>query len=182
MSDWRGNSNPGHARRLALWQALEEDFGEPLADTIQGLCEQGNSWRTVAGALGISLSTLREWRRALDLPLDTHDKLRDESSTPEQTQTDERAIALGYQNAEDAVLDMRLVQHLTIQQASIVLGVHPATIMNYTPKKIRGSIYNRSEYWWEVRRQQARAMNEKNNPTEWRATNDLMWREILARS
>ena len=66
MSKWKGDANPGHQRRIALWRALEAEFNEPIADTIQGLREQGNTWRTVAGALGINLSTLQEWRKALN--------------------------------------------------------------------------------------------------------------------
>jgi len=162
--NWQGDSNPGHKRRLALWRAIEAEFGEPLANVIQGLREQdgGNSWRTVAGCLGVSLSTLQEWRKALDLPLNLHDQVYDPSSTPELTPTDRKAQALGYENATDAVLDMRLREGLTTRQAGKKLGVHWETISRYTPPEMRSEIYNRSEEWWKQRREQCAAMTEQN--------------------
>lgn len=159
-----------------MQQAIEAEFDEPLADIILGLREQGNSWRTVAGALGIGPGTLVEWRRALGLKLEQHDNVFDPSSLPERTPTDWRARELGYEDATDAVLDMRLRQGLTVEQAAERLGVCADTISRYTPSDIRGSIYNRSEHWWEVRRAQVAVMHKNN--TEWRATNDLMWRQI----
>lgn len=160
MSHWTGDRNPGHERHLALWRAIEADFGEPMAGIIQGLREVdgGNSWRTVAGCLGISRDTLQVWRQMLDLPLDKHVKVYDPSSTPDHTPTDCKAQALGYENATDAVLDMRLRQGLTIKEAAKVLGVCDVTIINYTPPKVRGTIYNLSERGLQVRRQQAAEM------------------------
>lgn len=163
MSDWRGDNNPGHQRRLALWRAIEEEFGEPLKSVIQGLREQdkGNSWRTVAGCLGVSRCTLLEWRRALDLPLNKHGNVYDPSSVPEYTATDEKAQELGYEDAVDAVLDLRLKQRLTLSESAKALGVHPSTVAAYTPPAIRGAIYNRSEGWWIQRRQWARDMLQR---------------------
>lgn len=165
MSRWQGDSNPGHQRRLAQWREIEQEFGEPVHDTIQGLRAQGNTWRTVAGALGVSLSTLQDWRRALGLPLDSHVQIYDPSSLPKYTPTDRKARALGYEDATDAVLDMRLCQGLTLWQAARRLGVHPQTVSDYTPRRLRdGSIYNRSARWWKVRREQARRL--KHSPPD----------------
>lgn len=186
MSDWTGKNNPGHKRRVQRWREIEAEFMEPVADVIQGLREQGNSWRTVAGALGCAQSTLKEWRRALGLPLDQNDKVRDPSSTPERTPTDLAARELGYEDAEDAVLDMRLREQMTIFQAAERLGVHYCTVVLYTPKKLRGTIYNRSERWWQVRRAQARAMTERNREVYaqehiWRSMNTVRILKIVRR-
>ena len=162
MSDnWRGGANPGHLRRLQRWREIEDEFDEPIAETIMGLREQGNTWRTVAGCLNVSLSTLLEWRQVLGLPISMHEQKYDPSSLPESTPTDKKAQALGYKNARDAVFDMRLGQKLTLKQAAIKLGVHPHTIMRYTSLELRGSIYNRSEFWWQQRRQWAAEMLER---------------------
>jgi hypothetical protein len=109
----------------------------------------------------VSRCTLLEWRKALELPLDKHDNMFDPSSTPERTPTDIKAQALGYEDAKDAVLDLRLVQGLTLAEAAKVLDVHPSTILSYTPTTVRGRIYNRSEAWWVQRRQWARDMMER---------------------
>jgi hypothetical protein len=152
----------GRERRLRMWAAIEEEFGEPLAETIQGLREQGNSWRTVAGALDVSLGTLVKWRRALGLLLAKDCKVRDPSSYPERTPTDEKARALGYRDAREAVLDLRLKQGKTLKAAAAVLGVHYTTIYLYTPREVRGSIYNRSEGYLAQRRAWAREMTERS--------------------
>lgn len=175
----------GRERRLQMWAAIEVEFDEPVRDVIAGLREMGNSWRTVAGALEISRSTLQEWRHELGLPFDQHDNVYDPSSTPESTPTDGKAQALGYANAIDAVLDMRLTQKLTLRQAAYKLDVHPQTIVRYTPERLRGAIYNRSEYWWKQRRQWAAEMLRRfkikygdrsisRHPFD--CDNDSMWR------
>jgi len=161
--DWHGDRNPGHQRRVERWHAIEAEYGEPIVDVIRGLRHQdgGNSWRTVAGTLGCSRSTLQEWRRALGLPMDQHDNIYDPSSTPELTPTDAKAQALGYESATDAVIDMRLCQGLTIFEAADALGVHYTTITAYTPLELRGALYNRSDDWWRQRREWAAEMLER---------------------
>lgn len=153
----------GRERRLRMWAEIEAEFGEPVRDVIVGLREQRNSWRTVAGTLGVSLSTLQEWRKELGLPLDRSIQIYDPSSLPEHTPTDIHILArkLGYENATEAVLDMRLKQKLTLEQAARKLGVCIGTILRYTPKRLRGLIYNRSEKWWCVRRAQVAEMTKK---------------------
>jgi DNA-binding transcriptional regulator YiaG len=149
MSDWNGNNNPGHRRRLVLWESIESEFGEPIANVIQGLREQdgGNSWRTVAGALRVNTSTLQEWRKALGMAMNQGEKMFDPSSTPETTPTDQKAIALGYENAQDAVLEMRINKEMTIKQVAQELGIYYQTVVHYTPLTVRGRIYNRSDLW-----------------------------------
>ena len=151
----------GRERRLKMWARIEAEFNEPVRDVIVGLREQGNSWRTVAGALGTTLGTLQEWRKELGLPLDSSIQIYDPSSLPEYTPTDILARELGYKDATEAVLNMRLKQKLTLEQAAEKLGVCVCTVLRYTPKKVRGSIYNRSENWWRVRRAQVVEMTKK---------------------
>lgn len=187
MTDWSwsGDGNPGHQRRLTLWREIEDEFGESVADVIQGLRQQdgGNSWRTVAGVLGVSDHTLQEWRHALGLPVNAHDHKYDPSSKPELTETDRKARALGYEDATDAVLDLRLLQGLTVREAGEVLGVHYQTICQYTPKETRGT-YNRSARWWESRREQVKRMTsisvasrrQRVEPHPFSYGNDLLFR------
>jgi len=151
----------GRERRLKMWAEIEAEFGEPVRDVIVGLREQGNSWRTVAGALGTTLVTLQEWRKELGLPLDRSIQIYDPSSLPEHTPTDILARELGYKDATEAVLDMRLKQGLTLEQVAERLGVCIGTVLRYTPKKLRGSIYNRSEKWWALRREQVKEMTKR---------------------
>lgn len=59
--------DPRTARR---WASLEGEYQEPIADIIAGFREQGATWRTTAGALGVgSLQTLIRWRRLLGMPV-----------------------------------------------------------------------------------------------------------------
>ena len=164
MSDWKGDNNPGHLRCIRRQREIEAEFDEPLVDVIRGLREVacGNSWRIVAGALGISLSTLTEWRRALDLPLNAHDKRRDPSSTPEATPCDQKAMAAGYRNMREAIIDLRLLRGKTLKEAAEIIGCHPGTIYRYTPQELRGALYGRSERWWQVRRAQCARMTALN--------------------
>jgi hypothetical protein len=178
----------GREWRLRLWHEIEKEFGESVGDAIQGLREQGNSWRTVAGALGVSRSTLVEWRKELGLPVNTCNKVTDPSSYPPggpPHHLNHRAQELGYEDAQDAVLDLRLNQKLTVRQAAQVLGCHYQTVVAHTPKKVRGLIYNRSERWWKVRRRQAKEMLRRfkakklSGGLSWHPfnrDNDAMWR------
>lgn len=134
---WQGDNNPGHARRLERMAAIEAEFGEPLAETIMGLREQGNSWRTVAGALEVSPSTLKGWRRALGLPLAKEHKVFDESSLPEHTPSDCKARALGYRGLVDAIRQMRLGEQMTVRQVAERLGVSVGTVVHNTPAEAR---------------------------------------------
>lgn len=168
--DWQGANNPAHQRRLARWVAIEAEFGEPLRDVIVGLREQGNSWRTVAGTLDVSLAALQEWRKALGLPLDTHDKLRDPSSHRHMPKSERRARELGYPSLHEALLDMRVRQRLTIFQIADRLGVHYGTVSAHMPRKIRGKLRNRSPH--------ARAaLQRRNRETRRPAPADHPWRE-----
>ncbi|HOW77947.1 MAG TPA: hypothetical protein PK406_00720 [Verrucomicrobiota bacterium] len=120
---------------------IEAEMGEPLADTIMGLREQGNSWRTVAGALGVNLGTLVLWRKLLGLPMEQNHKVFDPSSLPELTPLDRRARALGYADMREAVLDLRVKQHKTLREAAAILGCHYTTVSSRTPPEARGT-YN----------------------------------------
>lgn len=137
MSHWAGDNNPGHKRRMRLWQQIEHEFDEPIADVIVGLREQGNSWRTVAGCLDVSRGTLQEWRKLLGLKLDKNDNVFDESSLPELSPLDHKAIELGYKNKVDAIIDLRMGQKKTIKEAAAILKCHYQTISLYSPMEVK---------------------------------------------
>lgn len=67
--NWRGLTNPGRRRRHAIWQAIEREYDEPVRDVLAVLRQQGCSWPTVAGVLGVTCQTVRNWRRVLQLPI-----------------------------------------------------------------------------------------------------------------
>lgn len=156
---FRSDNNPGAARRRAMQQAIEAEFDEPLADIIMGLREQGNSWRTVAGVLGVSLDALLQWRKELDLPVDRQDKCYDPSSYP-LSPHEQQARELGYASFAEAVTALRL-EGKTLRQVADLFGVHFQTVSTHTLPPAQG-LYNRTEYWYRQRRQWARAMAKRS--------------------
>jgi len=126
---------------------VEAEFGAPLQDVIRDLREVGggSTWRTVAGILGISRNTLREWRRTLGLGVGKPGDggRTDPLSYPHGVHTkslEHRAIEAGYESGTDWVLELRLRRGLSCAQAADVLGVHPETISRYTPVNMRGCV------------------------------------------
>lgn len=67
----------GPAARQRLIRKIEAEYQEPVREVIRIYRRQGNTWRTIAGALGINLNTLVLWRKALDLPVDQNAKQYD---------------------------------------------------------------------------------------------------------
>lgn len=176
---WQGNDNPGHKRRLSLIAAIEEEFSEPLAETIMGLREQGNSWRTVAGALGISRETLRLLRVALRLPLAKNVKVFDPSSLPILSPCARRANLAGYADMRDAVLDLRVRQSKTVAEAAEILGCHPCTVRRYSPNEIKG-IWHLSARGREIKSRKAKELRARQM-AQGSVTDQHPWRreEIL---
>jgi hypothetical protein len=160
------------ATRQKLWNRIESEFEEPVKDVIAGMREQGCSWGTIAGVLGVSTRALFNWRKLFGLPIDKSAHKHDNRSSV--TETDRKAMMLGYQNATEAIIDMRLVQRKRCCEVASKLGVSEFTVYRYTPDNLRGVIYNRSPKWWEQRRRWAKEMAQrprgKKHP--WRAMND----------
>ena len=117
--------------RSCKWKAIEEEFGEPIRDVIQGFRDDGNSWVTIAGALEITEWELLGWRRALGLPVNRSFCCPRAGRNP--TRCDKKARAHGYDCLEDAIRDMRVNQHMTVRQVGKVLDIHYATIVQRTP-------------------------------------------------
>lgn len=162
---WRGQQNPGHQRRLAQWRAIEEEFGESLADIIMGLRAQGNSWRTVAGALDTNLGTLQQWRHALKLPIDHRRKQYDPSSLSAPRRSDVNAQRLGYRDAPNAIADLRQ-RGLTLKEIGAKLGLHPRYVGVLSPACVKG-IHNHSAAGRQVHRQQALARKHGGPEHPW---------------
>lgn len=137
---WQGNNNPGHQRRMAMWRAIEEEFGEPIRDVISGMRLLGYSWRTIAGALGVCRVTIIEWRHALGLPVGDNKVIRD--VLPPRP-SDLQAQRLGYPDAPAAIADLRIVHGLGIHEVGRRLGLHPTTVSTLSPPHIRGVRYGR---------------------------------------
>ena len=173
MQPWQGDDNPGHARRVALMAEVEAEFGEPLADTITGLRTQGNTWRTVAGALGVSLGVLVEWRKALGLPLNKHEQTYDPSSRRAPCRSELSAQSLGYVDAPTAIAAMRL-DGLTLREIGERLGIHPAYVSDLSPKAVRG-IQNCSARGRQVHAVQVRHRKRGGRDHPWSEDNDILF-------
>lgn len=177
--NWQGDNNPGHARRLSLWQAIEDEFDEPLADVIAGLREQGNTWRTVAGALGVSLSVLVEWRKALGLPLNQREQTYDPSSPAQPNKSDINACALGYNDASSAIADMRL-KGMTLKEIGEKLNIHPVHVCKLSPPPIKG-IHNTSARGAAVHREQVKHRKRGGREHIWSKDNDILFANAKAK-
>jgi hypothetical protein len=59
-----------HSKTLQHWQAIEREFREPVGEVIQGMRDQGATWRTIAGALEVTTYTLYFWRQKLGMLVD----------------------------------------------------------------------------------------------------------------
>ena len=162
---------------------VEAEFHGDIRDIIQDFraINGGNSWRTVAGILGVSQLTLRKWRVSLGLGLDESDRVYDPSSFDgghRPSHLDHRARALGYEDAEDAILDCRIKRKLTREDAAALLGCHPNTIRNHTPDRWRGKIVNRSERWYARDFATNHSANARNHPWHWQTDR---WRARMER-
>lgn len=133
---FQGDRNPGHKRRVALMQTVEAEFGEPVRDVILGFRRDGHSWNTIAGAMDIAPETLRAWRHHLGLRVDRRlhcPRAGKEFASP----ADRKARRLGYEDAGDAIRQMRCGDGLTVRQVAARLGVSVSTIVDRTPAEAR---------------------------------------------
>ncbi len=121
----------------ARMRAIESEFNEPLHDTIIGLRET-LTWKNVAGALEINEKTLRSYRRRLGLPVNVHARNLDETSLPALDKTEQRARALGYENALDAITTLRLVEKKTQIETARTLGIGRSSVEKHTPRELFG--------------------------------------------
>ncbi len=119
-------------------RALELEFDEPLADIVIGMREQACSWKTIAGALGISSRTLRRWRRKIGFsPIDSRNIVRENHFKPRMV--DEIARRHGYNDFEDMYRDMRLSKKMTVAQMSEKTKICERTITKWTPRELKGT-------------------------------------------
>jgi len=132
--------------KTQLMRDIEAKYGGDIRDIITDFREVdgGNSWRTVAAILDIGENTLYEWRERLGMPIDGEYQL-DPSSLDggvASNSLDHRAQDRGFEDARDAVLELRLVRGLTRREAAEVLDCHPQTITRHTPEHLRWLIRN----------------------------------------
>lgn len=124
-----------NAQMQAKWRAIEAEYGEPVADVIRHFREDGCSWATIAGALGVHRTTLRKWRGALGLSVDgERSALTLEYPRPSYC----KARDAGFATMMDAIRHYRLVERLTGAETAARLGVSRVTISQYTPVEIKG--------------------------------------------
>ena len=128
--------------------AIEAEFDEPLRDIIVGMRDQYCTWRTIAGALGVSRSQVYLWRKMLDIMDDR--RLRDALSA-RRTKIGAAAKRLGYRNTAQAIIDLRMGGHSLTETADI-LGVHVRTVTKHYPSGFSGLVFVRTEKYIESRR------------------------------
>jgi lambda repressor-like predicted transcriptional regulator len=110
---------------------IEEEYGESLRDILIGFREQRCSWKTIAGALEVSQSTLLLWRRGIGLTSDGIRHYEDRES-----KVDVLAQKMGYSNLEDLCRNMRGAGR-TLAQISKKTGLAKSTISTYTPDAMK---------------------------------------------
>ena len=115
-------------------RAIEEEFDEPLADIVIGMREQGCSWRTIAGALDISILTLRKWRKELGFAPSDGRRILEEGSWF----SDSIVRSLGYRDFTSMYYDLRLSKKMTVKQISDYTGISTRTIEERTPASLKG--------------------------------------------
>jgi len=126
---------------------IEGEFDEPLRDVILGMREQGCTWRTIAGALGVSRAQVYLWRKELGI-VDNR-RLRDALST-RPTQIRIAAKELGYRNVAQAIVDLRMSHSL--EETAAILGVAVRTVTRHYPPGFSGAVFTKTEKYIESRK------------------------------
>ena len=123
--------------RASMVSSIEKEFDEPLADIVIGMREQGCNWSTIAGALDISVRTLRRWRRDMDFaPINQCGIVTENRQRAKFV--DDVARRHGYDDFVSMYRDMRLSRKMTVAQMSLHTGICERTITKWTPKNLKG--------------------------------------------
>lgn len=130
-----------------LTESIEAEFDEPLKDVIVGMRVQGCTWRTIAGALGVSRTQIYLWRKEFGIE-DTR-RLRDAMSTW-PTQIKIAAKELGYHSVEQAIVDLRMSH--TLEETAAILGVRERTVTRHYPPGFSGTVFTKTEKYIESRK------------------------------
>ena len=149
-------------KREKRWRELEEKYGYPVAEIIEWFRGYPLRYKDIASIFEIDVKTLLEWRRALGLPITRNERI----CFPHTVKPiDKKAQALGYTDARDATIDIRLCQKLTRDEASEILKVHPVTITRNTPDELKGLLHNMSDKGREVLSRLTAERNHKRPPS-----------------
>ena len=147
---------------------IEAEFSEPLRDVIVGMREQGCTWRTIAGALGVSRAQVYLWRRQFGIK----DRRR---FYRKRARVDSTAQTLGYRDAQEAIRELRW-SGLTLSEVANLLGCSVRTVTRHYPPGLAGEIFVKTEKYLESRRRTGRMAVERRrrrkaeNPTaKWRS-------------
>lgn len=136
-------------KHMTARERIEAEFGEPLVDVISTLREMRCSWRSVALALEVSVSTVRDYRRQLGLPIDGT-RVSDELSWyPRKAEL--AAKRLGYRNAEEAVVDLRL-SGKTVDETAAIMGINEKSVRRHYPPGFAGTVFVKTKRYVRTRR------------------------------
>lgn len=127
--------NNREEKRAHIITEIEAEFDEPIADIVAGMREQNCSWRTIAGALGINVLTLRRWRRVFGFsPVGSEKRIVEDNSR--EHRADRVARERGYKDFGDMFRSMRL-SGMTIDCISEEIGIGKTMIRKYAPEDTR---------------------------------------------
>jgi len=142
---------------IRRWREIEEEYGEPIKDVILAYREDGNPWHVIAGALGVSDTTLCHWRKHLDIPLTDHQHGLRFPVERGRRHVDKHAREAGYQDVEEAIYELRVGQGLTWEQVGARLGLNARWLQHLAPAEIKGE-YHLSKEGHEYKRQWSETM------------------------
>ena len=99
-------------------------------------------------ALEISRARVYQFRREFGLPIDEPRMLDDLSEYPRKVEI--AASALGYRNAQEAVVELRLSGN-TVAQTAERLGIHPRTVTRHYPESFAGTVFVKTKKYQRTR-------------------------------
>jgi len=157
---------------MSAVEEIEAEFDEPLREILIGMREQGCTWGTIAGALGVSRRQVYLWRK--ELGIEDGRRLYDAGSL-KPAKVEMAARRLGYQSAEEAIIDLRFGGR-TLAETAEILGVGPRTVTRHYPAGFAGLVFIKTRRYVESRREMGlmavarRRRRKARNPTaRWRS-------------
>jgi transposase len=130
----------GRKKRDNLIRKIEKEFDEPIADIIIGMRQQGCSWGTIAGALGVGYNTVLSWRKEFGFaPIDPSVHVVEEDDRA--AYKDRIAQKLGYSNFNSLYFDFRVKRRMLVSEVAREIGVHENTIYKWIPDNMKQYMY-----------------------------------------
>lgn len=142
------------------------EFDEPLYYIIEGMREQGCTWKTIAGVLEIHEHTLVKWRRKLGFEIKGVEDRNYEESRGGKSPIEDIAKRHGYAGFGELYRDLRMTHKMTVKEVAETIGVSPRTVQKWTPPELKG-------LWRSTAKNRESAIQNlkkarENNQTPWK--------------